>query len=924
MKKIALLVILFVVNASVYAQGEASNWYFGYGGGVSFDPFTGVATSLNDGNLFTNEGCASISDNFGNLLFYTDGSTIWNKEHDVMMGGTDLFGDASSTQSAIIVPKPSHPDSYYVFTVDNELDGFNYGLNYSEVDMRRDEGRGEVTTKNINLLGTCSEKLTAVLKDCETESLWVIAFSSENGIEAGFNTYHAFEVSNVGVSATPVKSTFSSLSVFDARGNLKLSPDGTKMAVANVTNNTIDPPGNNRLLLYDFDATTGIVSNQLQLNISGLNSFPYGVEFSPNNQFLYVHSSNNYNNLNIPLANNDPTNHRSTLTQFDVTEADIQASEFAIDERQLYRGSLQLGPNGKIYRALAATYNFGIPYLAVIHNPNQRGQACNYDHNGIELSPNRSTQGLPPFLTSFFNEKIDIIQNGSSSNSLSLCEGDSYTLRAPDIDGAVYFWSKDNLDLPNDTTTLSVNESGIYEVIIEIDGEKCNGLEGQALMQFKPKPVTTDYTLLQCDEDAQPNDGITRFNLNKAIEIFTASEPNLSVNFYRDASKTNRISIPNDFQNATNPQIIYVEVINTDTTCSNTSELTLAVSLTSVLNEELTTCDDDGVEDGFREFTLSNANTTILGGAPASASIAFYVSYNDALLERNKLPEQYTNTTAYSQTVYARVENENNCYGIGEIKLTVYPLPEIDSASTTAYYCTNFFPEPITLEAGVFTSDISNFRYEWTDNTGTLISQSPTIIVNQTGTYQANVIDKITGCSKVKTIEVEPSNIAKIEGFDFNDNNTYNNIPVAVIVSGDGTYQFQLEDSDGNMVAPYQNSDTFVNIKPGIYTVYVRDVKNNCGTVSDDVSIIGFPKYFTPNNDGSSDTWNVLGVSEMFQPNTKVKIYNRYGKLVKQLDPLGTGWDGTLNGLRLPTDDYWFFVTLQDGRVFKNHFTLKY
>ena len=103
----------------------------------------------------------------------------------------------------------------------------------------------------------------------------------------------------------------------------------------------------------------------------------------------------------------------------------------------------------------------------------------------------------------------------------------------------------------------------------------------------------------------------------------------------------------------------------------------------------------------------------------------------------------------------------------------------------------------------------------------------------------------------------------------------------------------------------------------------IRDLKNDCGVSQKLVSVIGFPKYFTPNNDGIHDTWQIAGVSGAFQPNSKILIYDRYGKLLKQLNPSSKGWDGTLNGKVLPNDDYWFAVKLQDGRIFKNHFSLK-
>ncbi|MFK7834201.1 MAG: T9SS type B sorting domain-containing protein, partial [Winogradskyella sp.] len=111
-------------------------------------------------------------------------------------------------------------------------------------------------------------------------------------------------------------------------------------------------------------------------------------------------------------------------------------------------------------------------------------------------------------------------------------------------------------------------------------------------------------------------------------------------------------------------------------------------------------------------------------------------------------------------------------------------------------------------------------------------------------------------------------------------------------------------------------------IEPGLYTVYVRD-KNNCGIAEDAVSVIGLPKFFTPNGDGPNDFWQVYGITEQFEANATIYIFDRYGKLLKELDPLSVGWDGTYNGEKMPTSDYWFRVTLEDGRVFTSHFTLK-
>ena len=257
-----------------------------------------------------------------------------------MLNGTGLIGDSSSTQSAIIVPKPDDPNIYYIFTVDNQKnvnDNTNFGLNYSEVDMTLDGGFGAVTTKNYNLVKESSEKITAVIKDCLTKSIWVVTFASKDQISDTFNTFHAFEVSNSGVSKTPVTSTFNTLGVTDGRGYLKLSPDGTKMACANASDG---------LYLFDFDANTGSVSNQLRINMTGRNINPYGVEFSPNSKLLYIHSSNDF----FGQGGDNPSNHSSTLVQYNLIASNIEGSAVILDNRQLYRGGLQLGSNGKIYQ----------------------------------------------------------------------------------------------------------------------------------------------------------------------------------------------------------------------------------------------------------------------------------------------------------------------------------------------------------------------------------------------------------------------------------------------------------------------------------------------------------------------------------------------------------------------------------------------
>jgi gliding motility-associated-like protein len=368
------------------------------------------------------------------------------------------------------------------------------------------------------------------------------------------------------------------------------------------------------------------------------------------------------------------------------------------------------------------------------------------------------------------------------------------------------------------------------------------------------------------------------------------------------------------FSNTLNPQTIYAEVINTRTGCTSDAELILDVTATDTQNTTLVVCDDDGTEDGLYVFNLNNAESDILNGLPSGLLISYYETYEDALLEENNLGNTFKNTVPFSQTIYARVENANDCYGISEILLTVNELPDIITEDLR-YYCLNKFPERISINAGLLQGSESDFTYNW--STGETTYE---IEINEPGNYSVSVINS-NNCQKERIIRVEPSNIATFESIDVVDASQNNTI--TVFTSGEGTYEYALLDSNNILYRPYQASNTFENIKPGIYTVYVQDVKNSCGSVNDKVSVIGFPKYFTPNNDGVNDTWQVYGVSSIFQPNSLIHIYDRYGKLLKQLVPAQSGWDGLFNGQKLPSDDYWFTVTLQDGRLFKGHFTLK-
>nr|WP_321225552.1 T9SS type B sorting domain-containing protein [uncultured Psychroserpens sp.] len=432
------------------------------------------------------------------------------------------------------------------------------------------------------------------------------------------------------------------------------------------------------------------------------------------------------------------------------------------------------------------------------------------------------------------------------------------------------------------------------------------------LLNVNDAPEAIDTTLIQCDEDGIP-EGFTNFDLNQVFDDITGGAANRTIQFYvslTDLENDEDELNADAFENYFDPHIIYALVTNTETGCTNIAELTLQASSTSSNNTSIEACDDDGTEDGFYNFNLTNALDAILFGISPDLDVTFYETYDDALLEDNALGNNFTNTIAYNQTIYARVENMNACFGISEIELTVFELPNI-VIQEDVYYCLNTFPQTIILTGGLIDDAPNNYYYDW--STG---EDEFEIEVNEPGTYTVRVTST-DGCFKDRTINVLASDIAtftEIEVTDATSNNT-----ISVFVTGDGVYEFALDDPEGS----YQESNIFENVSFGFHTVYVRDIENDCGIVDDIVSVIGFPKYFTPNGDEFNPTWQVKGISSNFQPNSQILIFDRYGKLLAEVDPLGRGWDGTFNGFNMPASDYWFVVTLEDGRIFKSHFALK-
>ena len=277
-----------------------------------------------------------------------------------------------------------------------------------------------------------------------------------------------------------------------------------------------------------------------------------------------------------------------------------------------------------------------------------------------------------------------------------------------------------------------------------------------------------------------------------------------------------------------------------------------------------------------------------------------------------------------SQTVTVKLTSKANtsCIGVGAVVFVVNALPVFERIDDTKFVCLNL--DAVTI--GVKSSDSRTYSYTWTRN-GTAFNlnipgSDSTVLIGLGGDYEvtATTTDG-TNCTQVLKFNIGESDIATVLKKDIiiadlnpGPNNT---ITVLTETLGIGDYEFAIDDVSG----PYQDEPTFENVRPGLHTIYIRD-KNECGVVNIKSLVIGYKKFFTPNGDGIHDTWNIIGLTKTSLPNSKIYIFDRFGKLLKELDPLGPGWDGTFIGKPMPSTDYWFRVVLEDGREFKSHFSL--
>jgi gliding motility-associated-like protein len=450
--------------------------------------------------------------------------------------------------------------------------------------------------------------------------------------------------------------------------------------------------------------------------------------------------------------------------------------------------------------------------------------------------------------------------------------------------------------------------------------------------------AVTDF--IQCELGT---DGFAQFDLTqKDAEVLGGQDPgSYTVSYHETLADAEALAngITGLYTNTSNPQEIYVAITDNATGCSvATQRFDLEVQEAAQANPGMEPlvyplCDDGVETDGDPsndsvQFQLSSLDGEVLDGQdPAAYTVSYYATQQDAELFVNPLPDLYENVSN-PQVIYARVDNDTPdgtgqdssiCFDVAVVELRVDPLPVIGLEDSYLLCVGTDGSEVVdvpVLDTGLPAAD---HTFEWTLDGQVLAGETgPSLVPGQGGTYSVRAENVLTGCFDERSTEVgesgPPSLAADLVTEAFSDGNV-----IEALATGDGVYEYSL---DGG---PWQEEGVFTDVRPGIRVVYARDV-NGCGVASVEVAVIDYPRFFTPNGDGNNDTWNIIGLGG--QPNAKIYIFDRYGKLLKQLAPNGAGWDGTFNGNRMPTSDYWFTLAYQEPltgepREFRAHFTLK-
>ncbi len=887
--RISLFTVLLVcVCTLASAQKQDNIWYFGQAAGLDFNSGSPVAITNCNTSFNAPEGCATVSDPVtGALLFYTNSIRVWDKTHTQMANGFGLLGGPSSTQAALIVPRPGSNTIYYIFTTDNN------GLNYSTVDMSLNSGNGDVSTKNTNLAAFTMEKLTG-LRHSNCSDYWVIDHDNSN-------TIRAWLVTSAGVSTTPVISNIGITPV--AFGVLKGSNKSQKLAMTSYNGTT------NNTQLFDFNNTTGVVSNPKLISNNIFN--PYTVAFAPNDSLFYI----SYN---------------GGINQYETYAANIPATEVKVANVSGL-ATIELAPDCKIY----CVPTYGSNNLGVINNPKVKTNP-GYVANALSLAGKLNTNGLPnsisrdrTFAANFgfittacsllvqFNDSSSKCVSGPSAWSWNFGDGTTSTSQNPNhtypssgtYNVKLLVTSMCMKDSITKTVTIS---SGLSAGAAVNNNISCTGgILGSATMTVNGGIGTYTYSWSGGQTSATAT-GLSAGTYSvsvsdsvgctstSSVQIVGAAGPSLAASFVNPqcfggigsatasaSGGTGAYSYSwSSGQTSASVTGLLAGAYTVTVTDSNGCSLS---SLVTILQPNQLIVTAGPSNNNFCIGQGGSISTTVSGG---TGTYTYSWSTAQTTSSISVTPSVSTNYTVH-------VTDANGCSDSSVVSITVNALPvvafAVNDTAGCAALCVNFlnFSSP----SG------STYLWKFGDGDSSTV-MNPAHCYTVPGTYSVTLtVTSPAGCVNSYTcnnmIDVYPNPVAN---FSMNPNaaTTLNpTIQFTDLSIGSTSWQWYFGDQ-GNSSSIMQNP-SFTYKDSGSYKVTLI-VTNGYGcsdTIQDQLLIkneyaIYVPNAFTPDGDGLNDTFFPKGVG-LDPDNFHMMIFDRWGDLIFETDNLNKGWDGRAN-----------------------------
>ncbi|MGE3800022.1 MAG: T9SS type A sorting domain-containing protein [Candidatus Kapaibacterium sp.] len=774
----------FFNSSNVAAQSHYfDQWFFGNHAGLDFR--SGVVRAVGGGAIETEEGSATICDpNTGELLFYTDGITVWNRNHQVMLNGTGLFGHSSSTQSALIVPLPQNNNIYYIFTADTGPFGdpnlSGRGIRYSIVEMNRNGGLGEVTSKNTPLLPKATEKLVAVT-DCSGKEFWIVAH------HLGSNEFFAWNLTANGLNRNPVVSSVGSVhpnipgQLFFI-GNLKASPDG-KYLFSIVQQNLAGE-------LFRFNFRTGQVSGRVDSVVAW-----YGASFSANSKYLYVGQEKSIYRYTLGGGAISST---KTLIPW---PSDVDPSEV---------NGLQLGPDKKIYISYIGSSVLNGQELVRIRDADQVNSAVEKVGITFDISLNLRNLAFPNCIDGVFGVGVsggpgDLTTDFRASDT-TICVGESIDFF--DFSGgnpSDYFWTFEG-GIPNTATGrfptgIRYASPGTYQAILTTS-LSCNINSDTLQIVVTPLPVVdagSDQTLcLGSSLQLQGNvvgEGKYEWSPSDDLSCRDCLDP---------------IATPRESKT-------YYLTAETDAGCKAVDSVKVVVT--------------------DRPEVKASPDTTICAGSSINLSATGANRYEwilDSGLSCTDCPSPTATPTA-TTTYIVRGIVTDECEGYDTVVVTVLDPLKI-TATVGAAICPG---ESILLDVDVSNLPEEFLRFEWSSSE-TLDNPNlrrPTATPVGSTTYQVRVTDTRTGCAAIDSVQVtvnEPPIILSTRSFSLCPGESVQlSVEVANVPSDKLRYAWSSPETLDDFESPTPNATPLATTT---YHVRVTDITTGCSAM-DSVSV---------------------------------------------------------------------------------------